>query len=410
MSVRRRWLAAQLGLCVAGPGAATAEEWYELDPTLYDNGTDYRVYEDIDLPPDPVGLPPIQWDLRDGGFVQFYGHINAGLLQYRDGRETRSYFPLDNANSPARVGLRVYRPLEDGSNFGFRFELGYSPFSSFRANQLDDEIDWNINRDNIRWLQVSYSKDNLGDFAFGQGSMATDGITLIDFSATNVIAYSSVGDSAGGQYLRFTDPSLPIEDAPRIRQAFFGLNGPRRFRVRYDTPVVNGLGASIAYGRQSLTENAELRDQDQFDSAITYGDTLGDYRVGAGAGYFWDQNDREVYSGSASVLHQVIGVNVTVAAGQLDSGSRTAGFLYGKLGYLRDFTGLGDSAFSIDYYLGNDIVVDGSDSGSWGLAYVQFIDRANTELWLTLRRYDFDEPDQNFKDGEAVYAGLRFRW
>ena len=127
--------------CVALASAAAVEQWYDLDPTLYDHGVDYLVYEDIDLPPETVGLPPIKWDMKDGGYVQFYGHINGGVLVYDDGTETKNDFPLGNANSPARVGLRVYRPFDAGANFGFRFEVGYSPFSSFRANQLDDEID-----------------------------------------------------------------------------------------------------------------------------------------------------------------------------------------------------------------------------------------------------------------------------
>jgi len=54
--------------------------------------------------------------------------------------------------------------------------------------------------------------------------------------------------------------------------------------------------------------------------------------------------------------------------------------------------------------------VNVSDSDSWSLTYVQFIDRANTELWLTYRVFDYDEPDRSFEEANAVYGGFRFRF
>ena len=41
--------------------------------------------------------------------------------------------------------------------------------------------------------------------------MATDGIQEIDLSGTDVIAYSSVADLAGGQIVRFSDPGLGFD-------------------------------------------------------------------------------------------------------------------------------------------------------------------------------------------------------
>ena len=117
-----------------------------------------------------------------------------------------------------------------------------------------------------------------------------------------------------------------------------------------------------------------------------------------------------MFSGSVAVLHPASGVNVALAGGRQDMTGGASDYVYGKLGYLRNVPGVGDGAVSIDYYDGDDIFADGSDSRSWGLAYVQFVDRINTEAWLTYRRYDVDAPDQSFKDGQAFYAGVRFRW
>lgn len=240
--------------------------------------------------------------------------------------------------------------------------------------------------------------------------MATDGITLIDFADTNVVAYSSVADSAGGQFLRFADAGLPIAQAPRIAQAFQGFDGPRRVRMRYDTPSFRGFGAAVAYGRELLTTRDNVRDDDLFDLALTYGDQLGDFQLGAGLGYFWDRDDREILSGSGSVLHVPTGLNLTVASASVDIDRDDPHYWYVKAGIRRDLFAFGSTAVSLDYYTGDDIVRDGSESTSYAVAAVQRITAANLELWATYRIYEYDEPATGFEDASAFFTGIRFRF
>lgn len=355
-----------------------------------------------------TGLPQIRHDFEGGGFVRLYGHINWGVLSYDDGRETKTYAPLDNANSVSRLGLLAERPLSDRVLATLRLEAGYGPYSSFAVSQLDNQPRWTFNEDNIRHIDLNLRHDRYGAVSLGQGGMATNGITLIDFSGTNVIAYSSVGDSAGGQFLRFTDPARPIGEAPQIRAAYQGFDGPRRVRVRYDTPSVMGFHASAAYGRNLLTTDSAQTDEDLFDLSLTYGAAVGDFRLGGAVGYFWDRFDREIVSGSASVLHQPTGLNLSFASAALDTDDRTADYWWAKLGLRRDLFAFGETAFSVDYYAGNDMTRRGADSKSWGVALVQNIDRFNTELWLTWRQYDYDDPTASFKKGRAIFAGARF--
>jgi hypothetical protein len=146
--------------------------------------------------------------------VRLYGHVNWGVLTYADGRETNTYAPIDNANSVTRLGVLAERPI-GAWDVGGRVEVQYAPYSTFDVNVFDDQADFGTDQGNIRWIEVSAQNDRYGRFSLGQGSMATDGITLIDFADTNVVAYSSVGDSAGGQFLRFTDPTRPIDEPRR---------------------------------------------------------------------------------------------------------------------------------------------------------------------------------------------------
>jgi hypothetical protein len=356
------------------------------------------------------GLPQIRHDFEGGGFVRLYGHINWGVLHYDDGRDSETYVRVDNANSVNRVGLLAERPLSEDVLATARIEVGYGPYSSFFISQIDDDPDWEFNEDNIRHIDLNLRHETYGALSLGQGGMATNGATLIDFSGTNVVAYSSVADSAGGQFLRYSDPTVPIANAPQIRAAYQGFDGPRRVRVRYDTPTVMGFHASAAYGRNILTTDSSQHDEDLFDLALTYGGQLGDFQVGAAAGYFWDRFDREILSGSAAVIHQPTGVNLSFAAGELDTGSRTADYWWTKAGLRRDLFAIGDTAVSVDYYSGRDMTVAGADSESVGLALVQTIDSVNTELWLSWRLYDYDDPTADFEDGHAVFGGFRFRF
>ena len=69
---------------------------------------------------------------------------------------------------------------------------------------------------------------------------------------------------------------------------------------------------------------------------------------------------------------------------------------------------------SIDYYSGDNFGVgDGvnsSSSESWGLALVQNIDRANTQLWLTWRTYEYSDDFASYEDASAIFGGASFRF
>ena len=74
----------------------------------------------------------------------------------------------------------------------------------------------------------------------------------------------------------------------------------------------------------------------------------------------------------------------------------------------------GATAVSLDYYQGDDFFLSGdatsSSSDSWGLALVQNIDRANTEVWFTVRSYDYADNVASYDDGRAIFGGARFRF
>lgn len=368
------------------------------------------------------GLPPIETTFANGSSLRLYGQINKGVLSYDDGAKTESYGLVDNDNASTRAGLRFNQDFGDGWNFGTRIELGYAPYSTADVNiENQSNGDWGFDNDNIRWIDFSFANDAYGRFSLGQGAMSTDGIEEIDLSGTDVVAYGSVADSANAQILRYSNKgangALAGELSPiEIGDAFTNYDGPRRVRIRYDSQDFNGFALGASYGRNLLSDNSDTREENLFDVALRYENTFADaFEVEAGVGYFDRENDGAVFGGSISGLHTPSGLNLTFALSQSDPDEGEKGrYFYGKVGIVRDVVSWGATAVSIDYYEGDDFFTDdnvtSSTSESIGIGFVQSLDFANTDLWLTYRTYDYSDNFADYEDSSVLFGGAIFRF
>ncbi len=386
----------------------------------------------------PQGIPPLQTEFANGATLRFYGQINKGILNYDDGIDNETYYVIDNDNSSTRFGFEYDQSFGEWT-FENVNEFTWAPYSTGNINIINDSPsseDYEWGNDNIRKIDFTLEHDRYGKFWVGQGSMATDGIAEIDLSGTDVIGYSGVGDSASAQIIRYSDPTLFFADNPQIGQAFQNYDGGRLTRLRYDTPSFSGFSVAFAFGQDLLSGDEDDRDINQYDVALIYERAYDSFEVGAGIGYYANDDDAEVWAGSVSALHTPTGVNGTFAAGTQDFESDSSTYWYGKLGLLREFVAWGDSAAAIDYYSGDDIFLTGdvqlftsggepvldedgnpvigditsSESTSWGLSFVQNVDAWNTELWLTYRSYDYADDFASYDDGQAIFGGARFRF
>lgn len=352
------------------------------------------------------GLPEVTQSFPDGTEARFYGQINKGFLVYDDGIESETFSLIDNSNTGTRVGLSYTRPFAQGWIFDSRVEVQYAPFNTGAANILDDNTNNDFDIDNnLRKAEIGFVNERYGALTLGQGSMASDGSTEVDFSETWVIAYSGVGDTAGGQILRLDDgefSDLIIYDG---FDNFDGLS--RKMRVRYDSPSFNGFELAMSYGQDVLSDLSE----DLYDIKGSYDAEFDAFLFAAAVAYSWSGDETTLLSGSGSVLHAPTGLNFTLAGAQQDNDDASSpSYGYAKLGWITDFLDIGSSAFSVDWYSGQDFVSDGSDSESWGIAFVQDFERANTEFWAVYRDYDFSEDVAEYETGNAIFAGLRFFW
>jgi hypothetical protein len=384
------------------------------------------------------GLPPLETEFANGATLRFYGQIDKGILNYDDGVETDTYFLIDNDNSSTRFGLEYNQSFGEWL-FTNVNEFNYAPYSTANINVIDDtpsSEDYEWSNANIRKIDFTFAHDRYGKFWIGQGSMATDGVAEYDLSGTDVIGYSGVGDSAGGQIIRFSDPNLFFADNPQIGQAFQNYDGGRLTRIRYDTPAFSGFSVAFAFGQDLLSGEEADRDINQYDVSLNYANEYETFEVAGGVGYYANDDDAEVWAGSVSTLHTPTGINGTFAAGTQDFEGDKSSYWYGKLGLLRQFVAWGASAAAIDYYSGDDVFLTGdiqlfdsggnpvldddgnpvigditsSESTSWGLSFVQNVDRWNTEIWLTVRSYDYSDDFASYEDGQAIFGGARFRF
>lgn len=296
-------------------------------------------------------------------------------------------------------------PGQDGWKMESTLEAEYQPLASNVVSQLNDEPDWDFPSTNIRKAEIAFANDRFGKLWLGQGSMASDGTAEVDNSGTAVIAYSSLSDTAGGYFFRYDGNGLSDVTVGSAFSNFDGLG--RKLRVRYDTPTFHGFGLRTSYGEDALGEKKDPL----YDIAAVYSGDFEQFDLDAAIGYARnDGSDTDTLSGSISGLHKSSGISLTLAAAREFTDGVEGRYGYVKLGYQREFFDIGSTAFSVDYYFGNDIAAAGSDSTSIGLAAVQNIDDYNLQLWALWRNYQYDDDGGEYDDGQAVFGGALFKF
>ena len=118
------------------------------------------------------------------------------------------------------------------------------------------------------------------------------------------------------------------------------------------------------------------------------------------------------YAGSISVLHEETGLNLTLSTGFLerDNGDDKENY-YAKLGWLKRFFPVGETAFSIDYNKTENQPTEDDDGYSYGLAAVQHFEKYGSEIFFLYRDYSLDrdfEPEVN--DVSVISLGSRIKF
>ncbi len=363
-----------------------------------------------------------------GASMEIYGQVSPVVLSVDDGVRTKTR-GADNGNSSTRVGFYLNQEIGEDMRVRFRFEtnLGFRRTSVLTNNPVNAESGFDWDREELRHIDLQLRTARYGDFFIGQGSMSGDGIATIDFSGTSVAAYSSIQDSLGS--FEFTKAASGALTGIDVNTVFNNFDASRRVRARYDTPSFHGVKFSISAGENLLSLN-DTRDDTHYGAALSYETDFGTgTKLKAGIAYERRDRDnkgnradteRDDLYGSASVLF-TNGLNVTLATGQREtktkafgtmpaSSSPTGTYVYAKIGYIAELFSFGTTAFSVDYYTGEDRATSGDEAEAWGIALVQQFPY-RVEAYLGYRNLDYaDKTDVAYNDMEAWLFGGRWRF
>jgi len=350
---------------------------------------------------------------KKGISLSLSGQVNRGVLFYDDGDKT-DLRSVDNDNSSTRIRFIGKGKINEEWSAGTNIEVQFESNSTASVNQLNER---GVGPDNFtqRKLELYFQSDSLGRLTLGQGDTASNGTSERDLSGTTVIGYSGISDLAGGLIIRnsttntlgldlnadgdFADPGEFTN--PTVGGAFSNLDGlSRDDRIRYDTPRVAGFHAA-----------GSIIEGNRWDASLDYKGMVAGLKLNGAVAYSERRGGAERLNGSISALHAPTGLSLTFAAGQdMLRGPRDPVFYYVKGGYQANLIPLGKTAFSVDYYKGEEMVINKDNSDSFGVQVVQNIDKAATELYIGYRNYNYDQPGTNFDEVSAVLAGARIKF
>lgn len=334
-----------------------------------------------------------------------YGQMDRAIL-YSDNGDSKDLYSVDNANSNTRMGFLAGVDTTSGWLVGGRIEYGIVSNASTDVNQLETHDATGTLIKN-RWAEISFKHDTFGKISLGKGSSASDGTSEVDLSGTDVAAYASIADTAGGMYFNNEDGTPVTTANPQVGDVFNDFDGlSRTDRLRYDTPSFAGF--SLAGSGSS---------GDAWDGALRYNRKFGETKVVAAfsavspGDLLGDGIDMQ-YSGSASVLLPM-GLNATVSGGVRDlqdSNRDDPTTWYAKIGYKTSFYSAATTAFSIDYGQTENLAQDDDKGKTWALTAVHDIADWGTEFYLTYRNHELDRNDTDYDDINVVMAGARLKF
>lgn len=336
-----------------------------------------------------------------GAEVTFYGQLNPTYQSFDDGGETTSGI-VDNGNWNSRIGMTGTQLLNFGT-LRFRAETGLGFRSSAAVSQVFTPQVQNWSRSSLRWFEAAFDTD-YGTFSFGQGSSASDGTAGLDDSFTFVAGATDSSDGFGSFQFRDSDGNLTGVTVGAVNAV---LNGARRFRARYDTPVMQGFVLSTSYGVNILQTTD---DNDYYDIALRWTGDLGEVAVRSAIGYQWIDNPSgdnvRRLVGSFSALHTPTGLNLALSAGEVIDGES---YVWTRAGWRADLVAAGTTSLSVDYYRGRDFLSDGARTGHHGIYAVQSIDSASVDVYAGWRRFSYSaELGTTYQDADGYLLGLRW--
>lgn len=340
--------------------------------------------------------------------LEISGHINRAL-QYMDDGSATSTNVVDSDASATRLRAIATAQLNDEVTFGGAIEVQLESNSTAKVNQLNDEKGDGTQNFTDRRAEIFVEHALLGKLWLGQGWTASDNTSELDFSDT-WLASSAYAGTAAGVLFRDADGTLDTIQLWDLTDDLDGLG--RQDRVRYDTPTLGGVSFATSYVQGGAWDAAVRYAWEgsgiKLNAALAYADASG--RDSAD----WDNN----VNGSVAVeLNSGFNALVSLGTQDMKSGSDRANagadpfHFYTKVGYKTDsMSSLGQTAFSIDYRLGEDQQQANDELTGFGIQAVQSIRDYGTDIYAGLNQYQRDMAGRDFDDVTVAVIGARVKF
>ncbi len=305
------------------------------------------------------------------------GHVNRAVQVRDDGKDTDVYH-VDNDNSESQVRFVGTAEVDEDLTLGTTIEVSIAPNISGQVDQNNQETDDIFDE---RKVEVTLDSERYGKLWMGKGYTASYTSGAVDLSRTTAISYSTIVDTAGSHLFR--DKNSGNLTNLRIFEAFDAFDGlNRRNRLRYDTPKFGGFHLATS----AVSDN-------RYDASLWWGGQGYGFKAGAAAAFADpNQDDADLqYNGSASILHEDTGLNLSLSFGLLDRDNQDDQQNYfAKVGWLRRFFPVGDTAFSVDYTRSLNLPTDEDDGYSIAAAAVQQFDKFGAQVYGLYRLHSLD--------------------
>lgn len=282
------------------------------------------------------------------------GQVSRSVLWFDGGDATL----LDNPNSQSRFRMVGQASINKRMTAGYVIEIG--------LNEASDE-QLKIRKSAV-WLEGP-----AGRITVGQYSLAGDGAAEVDLSATAVAS-----------------TLLSLQPISGISP----FDSGRDQVVRYDTPILAGFRASVAWVGDG---------SDAWDAALRYANELGPFQVAAAIAYRDEDYAKSIF-GSLSAKHIKTGIFLSGAAGRYELFGTDIDAWHLKGGIERKVFEIGKTSLFAEYA---DAEIAKMGLGSFvGGGIVQQVDAAAMDLFAAVRFYDVEEEGSY----NTVFAGARVKF
>ena len=353
-----------------------------------------------EAPPAPTAPPEPAPDAIERkskvGSVKLSGRLHRVLMNVDDGLSNTGLF-IDSDQGPTMLRVDADRSVSDEFRLGGTIEFGVQNNRSFRVSQDDPNPGTDIL---VRIGEIVADHDRYGKVSFGRGFAAAWAIAEVDLSGTVPAALMPVGMLAPS--LKFANSTTGQLTDLRVNQYF---TDTQRLlltdRLRYDS-VSFGGGARLS---------ASVAPDSRWDAALRYFPTPDTWSIRAALTYqskpFQGADDRVDILFAARHEGTGLSLSGTWADTKLVDGRRSDAWVI-KGGWLTQLNDLGPIGFSVDYYVANDVLLDGDQGESVGLFFQQQWEKMGLDLYGGYRIYDITRSDLNLHELNLLTLGARY--